>query len=52
MVRLTEVPDEHFQEKRGTTKDDVLLTTDDEDDYTDTGKAIYLLLLSSLFIFA
>lgn len=52
MVRLTEVPDEHFQEKRGTTKDDVLLTTDDEDDYTDTGKASSPSRLQSLVVFS
>lgn len=39
MVRLTEVEDEHFaQEKPQTTKDNVLIATDDEEeDFTDTG---------------
>lgn len=38
MVKLTEVEDEHFQEKPAPSKDNVLLATDDEDeDYTDTG---------------
>jgi hypothetical protein len=37
MVKLTEVEDEHFTEKPPTTKDDALLASDDEDEYTDTG---------------
>lgn len=38
MVKLTEVEDEHFQEKPSTSKDDALLVSDEEDDdYTDTG---------------
>jgi hypothetical protein len=37
MVKLTEVEDEHFTEKPSTTKDDALLASDDEDEYTDTG---------------
>lgn len=37
MVKLTEVEDEHFSEKPSTTKGDVLLASDDDDDYTDTG---------------
>ncbi len=36
MVKLKEVEDEHFAEKRTTTKDDTLLKSDDGDDYTDT----------------
>lgn len=38
MVKLTEVEDEHFSEKPTATKGDALLVSDDEDDYTDTGK--------------
>lgn len=38
MVKLTEVEDEHFKEKPTSTKSDALLLSDDEDeDYTDTG---------------
>lgn len=38
MVKLQEVEDEHFQhEKPAPSKDNVLLASDDEDDYTDTG---------------
>lgn len=38
MVKLTEVEDEHFaQEKPQASKHNVLLTSDDEGDYTDTG---------------
>lgn len=42
MVRLTEVEDEHFtQEKPQTTKDNVLIATDDEEeDFTDTESEI------------
>lgn len=44
MVKLTEVEDEHFQQKPTATKDDALLVSDDEDDdYTDTGN--YTLLI-------
>ena len=39
MVKLTEVEDEHFSEKPATTKDDILLAEDDDEDYTDTGTA-------------
>ena len=39
MVKLTEVEDEHFSEKPATTKDDVLLAEDEDEDYTDTGTA-------------
>jgi import receptor subunit TOM22 len=37
MVKLTEVEDEHFSEKPQATKNDALLVSDDEDDYSDTG---------------
>ncbi len=37
MVKLKEVEDEHFAEKPATTKDDTLLESDNDDDYTDTG---------------
>jgi len=37
MVRLTEVEDEHFSEKPGSTGDNVLLADDDDENYTDTG---------------
>lgn len=38
MVKLTEVEDEHFKEKPTSTKSDALLLSDDDDeDYTDTG---------------
>jgi import receptor subunit TOM22 len=38
MVQLTEVEDEHYaQDQPQATKDNVLLASDDEDDYTDTG---------------
>jgi import receptor subunit TOM22 len=37
MVKLTEVEDEHFSEKPSTTKDDALLVSDDDEDYSDTG---------------
>lgn len=38
MVKLTEVEDEHFKEKPTSTKSDALLLSEDEDDdYTDTG---------------
>ncbi|PLN84348.1 mitochondrial outer membrane translocase complex, subunit Tom22 [Aspergillus taichungensis] len=41
MVKLTEVEDEHFaQEKPQASKHDVLLASDDEDDYTDTESEI------------
>ncbi|EEP78476.1 conserved hypothetical protein [Uncinocarpus reesii 1704] len=41
MVKLTEVEDEHFKEKPTTTKNDALLLSDDEDeDYTDTESEI------------
>lgn len=41
MVKLTEVEDEHFQQKPTATKDDALLVSDDDDDdYTDTGNYI------------
>ncbi|KAL3480415.1 mitochondrial outer membrane translocase complex, subunit Tom22 [Aspergillus californicus] len=41
MVKLTEVEDEHFtQEKPQTSKNDVLLASDDEEDYTDTESEI------------
>jgi len=40
MVKLTEVEDEHFSEKPATTKNDALLTNDDDDDYTDTDSEI------------
>ena len=36
MVKLTEVEDEHFNEKLPTTSDGALLA-DNDDDYTDTG---------------
>jgi hypothetical protein len=40
MVKLTEVEDEHFaQEKPQASKHNVLLASDDEDDYTDTGQS-------------
>lgn len=43
MVKLTEVEDEHFtQEKPQPSKHDVLLASDDEDDYTDTGEYYYV----------
>lgn len=38
MVKLTEVEDEHFTDKPVPTKGDALLVSDDEEDYTDTGK--------------
>jgi hypothetical protein len=38
MVKLTEVEDEHFTEKPIPSKHDALLVSDDEEDYTDTGK--------------
>jgi hypothetical protein len=38
MVKLTEVEDEHFADKPAATKDDALLASDDDDDYTDTGR--------------
>ncbi|KAL1953094.1 hypothetical protein VTO42DRAFT_3595 [Malbranchea cinnamomea] len=41
MVKLTEVEDEHFKEKPTATKNDALLVSDDEDDdYTDTESEI------------
>ncbi|EGD90144.1 hypothetical protein H112_02617 [Trichophyton rubrum D6] len=41
MVKLTEVEDEHFKEKPTSTKSDALLLSDDEDeDYTDTESEI------------
>ncbi|KAA8651930.1 mitochondrial import receptor subunit TOM22 [Aspergillus tanneri] len=41
MVKLTEVEDEHFaQEKPQSSKHNVLLAEDDEDDYTDTESEI------------
>ncbi|KAL5342288.1 mitochondrial outer membrane translocase complex, subunit Tom22 [Aspergillus crustosus] len=41
MVKLTEVEDEHFtQEKPQASKHNVLLASDDEDDYTDTESEI------------
>lgn len=41
MVKLKEVEDEHFAEKPSTTKDDALLESDDDDDYTDTGEPLH-----------
>lgn len=39
MVKLTEVEDEHFTAEKPTpSKNDALLVSDDEEDYTDTGK--------------
>ncbi|KAG0155050.1 hypothetical protein PDIDSM_623 [Penicillium digitatum] len=40
MVKLTEVEDEHFTEKPTATKNDALLVSDDEDDYSDTDSEI------------
>lgn len=40
MVKLTEVEDEHFTDKPIPTKGDALLISDDEEDYTDTGKCL------------
>jgi hypothetical protein len=40
MVKLTEVEDEHFSEKPIPSKNDALLVSDDEEDYTDTGKCL------------
>ncbi|KAF7502628.1 hypothetical protein GJ744_005422 [Endocarpon pusillum] len=40
MVKLKEVEDEHFAEKPATTKDDALLESDNDDDYTDTDSEI------------
>lgn len=40
MVKLTEVEDEHFTDKPIPTKGDALLVSDDEEDYTDTGKCL------------
>lgn len=40
MVKLTEVEDEHFTEKPIPSKNDALLVSDDEEDYTDTGKCL------------
>ncbi|KAJ6091386.1 hypothetical protein N7467_003355 [Penicillium canescens] len=40
MVKLTEVEDEHFSEKPSTTKDDALLVSDDDEDYSDTDSEI------------
>ena len=44
MVKLTEVEDEHFAEKPAATKDDALLASDGDDDYTDTGKEFSMAL--------
>jgi len=38
MVKLTEVEDEAFTDKPMPSKNDALLVSDDEEDYTDTGK--------------
>lgn len=38
MVKLTEVEDEAFTDKPTPSKNDALLVSDDEEDYTDTGK--------------
>lgn len=40
MVKLTEVEDEHFTDKPVPSKNDALLVSDDEEDYTDTGKCL------------
>jgi hypothetical protein len=40
MVKLTEVEDEHFTDKPIPSKHDALLVSDDEEDYTDTGKCL------------
>ncbi|OOQ82947.1 Mitochondrial import receptor subunit tom-22 [Penicillium brasilianum] len=40
MVKLTEVEDEHFTEKPIPSKNDALLVSDDEEDYTDTDSEI------------
>ncbi|KAJ5158421.1 Mitochondrial outer membrane translocase complex subunit Tom22 [Penicillium coprophilum] len=40
MVKLTEVEDEHFTDKPTATKNDALLVSDDEDDYSDTDSEI------------
>ena len=38
MVKLVEVEDEHFTDKPTPSKNDALLVSDDDDDYSDTGK--------------
>ncbi|KAJ5359067.1 Mitochondrial import receptor subunit tom22 [Penicillium cataractarum] len=40
MVKLTEVEDEHFTDKPIPSKNDALLVSDDEEDYTDTDSEI------------
>lgn len=40
MVKLTEVEDEHFTDKPVPSKNDALLMSDDEEDYTDTDSEI------------
>ncbi|KAJ5166927.1 Mitochondrial import receptor subunit tom22 [Penicillium canariense] len=40
MVKLTEVEDEHFTDKPTPSKNDALLVSDDEEDYTDTESEI------------
>ena len=47
MVKLTEVEDEHFTDKPIPTKGDALLVSDDEEDYTDTGKCLTNICRSS-----
>jgi import receptor subunit TOM22 len=37
MVKLTEVEDEHFKDKPIPSKNDALLVTEEDDDFTDTG---------------
>ena len=37
MVKLTEVEDEHFREKPISSKNDVLLASEEDEDFTDTG---------------
>lgn len=48
MVKLTEVEDEHFTDKPAATKNDTLLASDDDDDYTDTGMALLMALLVAI----
>lgn len=40
MVKLHEVEDEAFTDKPAPSKNDALLVSDDEEDYTDTGKSL------------
>lgn len=40
MVKLHEVEDEAFTDKPTASKNDALLVSDDEEDYTDTGKSL------------